>query len=71
MKIWPPAMLREHRRRAAVLDDRVSAASQEKARSQERLERVRAEVTGPLLEAGRRNRFADMIRQGLLEGHGG
>jgi hypothetical protein len=71
MRIWPPALLSGHARRRAELDARATEAGQEKARSRERAQRVQREVVEPLLEAGRQNRFAEMIRASLLQGYGG
>jgi len=69
VRLWPPAVLRGHARRRADLDARARDAGCERERSRERLEAVRRDVVEPLAEAGRRNRFADMIRLSLLEGH--
>jgi hypothetical protein len=48
---------------------RAAAAREEAELSQRRLESVRRNVTGPLKRAGDRNRFAEVIRSTLLEGH--
>jgi hypothetical protein len=69
MRIWPPALLREHAARKAELDARVQAAEKEKRLSGARLEGVRREVTGPLHAKGRHNQFAAMIRNSLMEGY--
>lgn len=69
MTIWPPAVLRAHAQRKSELEARARAAEQEKNLSGQRLEQVRREITGPLHAAGKRNRFADMIRSSLMEGY--
>jgi hypothetical protein len=51
------------------LTERARAARAEAELSQRRLESVRRNVTGPLQKAGERNRFAEVIRLSLLEGH--
>jgi hypothetical protein len=52
-------------------EERVRAATQEAELSRQRLETVRKEVVEPLKAAGRRNSFADLIRQSLITGHHG
>ena len=69
VRIWPPAVLREHAQRKAALDARAADAAGEKRLSGERLEQIRRDVIDPLHAAGKRNRFADMIRNSLLEGY--
>lgn len=69
MRIWPPAVLREHAARRAELDARAHAAGQERELSGQRLEQAQRDVIGPLQAAGQRNRFAEMIARSLLEGH--
>jgi hypothetical protein len=58
------------RRRHQAADAKAAAARQEVQVSRDRLERIRADVIQPLREAGEHNRFAEMIRQSLMEGHG-
>lgn len=70
-------IFRLHLRRHADLDARVAQAEKradeaagEARLSQARHEAVVEQVVRPLRKAGERNRFADMIRQSLIDGRG-
>lgn len=65
------------RRRHAALDARVDAAREnaeaaerQAELSEERYRSVRQHVVDPRRELGRRNGFADILRDSLAEGHG-
>ena len=57
--------------RVAEAEKRADEAAGEAALSQARHEAVVENVVKPLRRAAERNRFAEMIRQSLIEGHNG
>jgi hypothetical protein len=62
-----PGWGHRHRR----LDERVEEARGEAELSRLRLAEARVSVVAPLRAAAEHNEFADLIRQSLIEGHGG
>jgi hypothetical protein len=52
------------------LEARVLSAREEAEKSRRELERTREEIIRPLIAAGNRNHFADMIRASLFDGKG-
>jgi hypothetical protein len=67
-RIWPPPVMRGHAARRAAQEARVRAAEEERHAARERLVRIRHDVD-QILAAGRRNRFAEIIGNGLREGN--
>jgi hypothetical protein len=55
-------------RRRRELKERVRNATEEAEISRDRLETARRDVVEPLVTAGRRNQFADLIRDSLING---
>ena len=56
-------------RRRRQLDERVEDARSQAAASQQRLDDMREQVAEPLRRAAQHNRFADLIRDSLSDGH--
>ena len=56
-------------RRRREAQARAEAAAREVEKSRERLAETREKVVAPLIAAGQRNSFADLIRASLVTGH--